>query len=74
MRKPICFGVMILIFDVTEVAKVKFGFQGIIQKSFRAVNLKLGTDTCLESGKMPIHLEVTGVKFGVTEGRRPKLP
>ena len=31
-----------------------------------AINLKLGTGTCVGSGKMPIPLGVTGVNFRVT--------
>ena len=33
---------------------------------FRAINLKLGTDTCLGLGKMPIH-------FGVTVCKKVKI-
>ncbi len=42
-------------------------------KGFRATNLKLGTDTWLGSGKMPIDFGVSGVKFGVTECKKVKI-
>ena len=35
---------------------------GVQLKMFRAVKLKLGTDTCVESSQMPIHLGVTECK------------
>ena len=35
-------------------------------KTFKAINLKPGTDSFLESGKMSIYFEVTGVSVGVT--------
>ena len=41
-------------------------------KSFGAINLKPGTDTCVGSGKMPFHFGVTGVNFGVTECKNVK--
>ena len=54
-RMTICFGVVTLIFKVTEVTKVKLSFWSIPQ-SFRAVNSELGTDTCPGSSKMSISL------------------
>ena len=40
---PISFGIVSLIFKVTEVKKIKFGFLSIT--SIRAINVKLGTNT-----------------------------
>ena len=34
-------------------------------KCFIAINSKLGTDTSIGSGKMPIHFVVSGVSFAV---------
>ncbi len=42
------------------------GHWGITRRTLRATNLELGTDTCLGSGKMPVHYGVTGLNFGVT--------
>ena len=41
-------------------------------KLFRAMNLKLGTDTGLRSGQMPIHWGQFGGQFGVTECKKVK--
>ena len=50
---------------VTGATKVKFSF-GSISQSFRVINLKLGTGTCLGSVMITIHFGVTGAKFRVT--------
>ncbi len=47
------------------VTVVIFGLLDHNSETFRAINLKLGTDTYLGSGKMPFHFGVNGVNFGV---------
>ena len=57
--------------------KGQFRFLEHNSKCFRATNLKLDTDTCLESGKRPTRFGATGVNFevsfGVTEGKKVKI-
>ena len=56
------------IFEVTEITKIKFGFRTITANSIIPINLKLGTDSSLGSGQMPIDYGVTILKFGVNIG------
>ena len=62
MRKPICFEVVTLIFKVTG-HKGQIQFPGDNLKSFRAINLKLSSDTCPGLGKMLVHF---GINVRVT--------
>ena len=68
----ICFGVVTLIFKVTEVMKVTFSIWSITQNVLEISTWNL-VDTCLRSSKMPIHFGVTGIKYGVTEWKKVKI-
>ena len=62
-----------LIFKFTEVTKVKFSFRSIIQK-VRAINLKLGTDTCLGLARCLFILWLLGSILGSLSANKLKLP
>ena len=47
--------------------RIPFPEHNSVAKGVRAINLKLATDTCLRSGKMPIHFWVTILNSGISQ-------
>ena len=74
LRNPICFRIVTLIFKIRG-HKGQIWFPEYNSKSFRPINLKLGTltDTSLGLGKMHTHVGSAIMNFLVTECKKVKI-